>query len=325
MTPLPSPASVQSIISRLRLRQLKLLIALDEHGTLNRAADHLAISQPGATKALNELEGLFNARLFERTPQGLVANDLGRCVTRYARLIQSDLTHMREELMGIMQGTGGQLSIGAITGAIPYLSQVLARLGSAQPELSIAITESTSDQLLEQLDDGRLELVFCNTAVSPRPDVYKSLGSYGEQMVLVTNPRHPLAGHDTVQLHELADYRWIVYPAGMPMRIALEQAFDRAGLPFPRPLIETSSAFSQLYLVHENPAMIAQAPFRVAKFGAKLGMAKKLPCEVDSRSLAYDLVARKSAPLSPAASLFLRELEEYESGRLAMEKSHTPA
>jgi hypothetical protein len=36
-------------------------------------------------------------------------------------------------------------------------------------------------------------------------------------------------------------------------------------------------------------------------------------------------VARKSAPLSPAASLFLRELEEYESGRLAMEKSHTPA
>ncbi len=322
MTPLPIPASVQSIISRLRLRQLKLLIALEEHGTLNRAAEDLAISQPGATKSLNELEALFNAKLFERTPQGLVANDLGRCVTRYARLIQSDLAHMREEMAGIMQGTGGHLALGAITGAIPFLSLVLARLSSAQPELSITITESTSDQLLEQLDDGRLELVFCHTQTSPRPDVYRRLGSYSDQMVLVTNPRHPLAGRDAIQLKDLTDFRWIVYPEGTPMRFALEQAFSRAGLPFPRPLVETSSAFSQLYLLHENPTMIAQVPFRVAKFGAKLGMAQKLPYEVDSSSLAHELLMRKSAPLSPAATLFLQEIERHEASLLPPIAAH---
>ncbi|XOQ68101.1 MAG: hypothetical protein ACFWT5_15815 [Pseudomonas helleri] len=47
--------SLTTIISRLRLKQLRLLIALDEFGSLHKAAESVAITQPGATKALHEL------------------------------------------------------------------------------------------------------------------------------------------------------------------------------------------------------------------------------------------------------------------------------
>ena len=82
-------ASLPALVSRLRLKQLRLLIALDEQGSLHKAAEAVAISQPGATKALNEIESAFGTRLFTRTSQGLEANDLGRCAIRYARLILS--------------------------------------------------------------------------------------------------------------------------------------------------------------------------------------------------------------------------------------------
>ena len=49
-------ASLPALVSRLRLKQLRLLIALDEQGSLHKAAEAVAISQPGATKALNEIE-----------------------------------------------------------------------------------------------------------------------------------------------------------------------------------------------------------------------------------------------------------------------------
>ena len=98
--------SLGSIASRLRLRQLRLLIALDEEGSLHKAAERIAISQPGATKALHEIESTLGATLFLRTHQGLQPNDLGRCVIRYARLIESDLAHLREEMLGILQGEG---------------------------------------------------------------------------------------------------------------------------------------------------------------------------------------------------------------------------
>ncbi|ONI93162.1 hypothetical protein A8F53_34620, partial [Burkholderia cenocepacia] len=50
-------------------------------GSLHKAAEEIAISQPGATKVLREIEDILGMPLFERQPKGLVANDLGRCVT----------------------------------------------------------------------------------------------------------------------------------------------------------------------------------------------------------------------------------------------------
>lgn len=107
--------------SRLRLRQLRLLISLDELGSIHKAAEAMSITQPGATKALNEIESTLGAVLFERTSKGLEANDLGRCVVRYARLIGNDLAHLREEMLGILQGHGGRLSVGTIMGAVPIM------------------------------------------------------------------------------------------------------------------------------------------------------------------------------------------------------------
>ena len=48
--------NADSIAARLRLKQLRLLIALDDHGSLHRAADEMALTQPGATKSLREIE-----------------------------------------------------------------------------------------------------------------------------------------------------------------------------------------------------------------------------------------------------------------------------
>jgi DNA-binding transcriptional LysR family regulator len=121
--------NADSIAARLRLKQLRLLIALDDHGSLHRAADEMALTQPGATKSLREIEATLGATLFTRSAQGIQPNELGRCVIRYARLIHMDVAHLREEMAGILQGTGGRLAIGAITGAVSgVLVDALARL-----------------------------------------------------------------------------------------------------------------------------------------------------------------------------------------------------
>ncbi|WP_240745994.1 hypothetical protein [Cupriavidus oxalaticus] len=67
------------------------------------------MSQPGATKVLREIEDILGMPLFERQPKGLVANDLGRCVTRYARLIYGDLEHLHAEVTALTQGHGATL------------------------------------------------------------------------------------------------------------------------------------------------------------------------------------------------------------------------
>ena len=55
--------------------------------------------------------------LFVRTRRGLEPNELGHCVIRYARLIMTDMSHLREEMKAALEGAGGRLSVGMIMGA----------------------------------------------------------------------------------------------------------------------------------------------------------------------------------------------------------------
>ncbi len=301
-------AALPSIVSRLRLKQLRLLIALDEQGSLHRAAEQVFISQPGATKSLHEIENTFGAELFTRNSQGLVPNDLGRCVIRYARLIHSDVAHLREEMVGILQGHGGRLSVGTIMGAVPMLMRALGRLRRKQPELSVEIVEDTSARLLGLVDQGRLDLAICRSSVSQRPDAYDCLTLHSEQLTVVAHPDHP-ARVATLELADLSIYRWVVYPANMPMRLLLEREFSQCGLEFPRYTVETASTFTMLSLLQEDPELVAVMPLAVAEFSERFGMIRRLPLNLQSRSEPYGVIARHGSTLSAAAQLLLEELQ----------------
>ena len=56
--------TLNSVMSRLHAKQLRLLVALEEQGSLLGAAEKVGLTQPGASKALKELETTFGAELF---------------------------------------------------------------------------------------------------------------------------------------------------------------------------------------------------------------------------------------------------------------------
>lgn len=312
--------SFSSIVSRLRLKQLRLLIALEEHGSVRKAAELMALSQPGATKALQEIETTFGSSLFERTSKGLEANDLGRCVIRYARLIHTDLEHLREEMVGILQGHGGRLAVGTIMGAVPTLVDSLARLRAKQPELSIAIVEDTSSRLLSLLDQGRLDVAICRTSISPRPTAYQTRFRAQEPLVVVANPSHRLASAPALQLADLMDSRWVVFPVNMPMRLTLEREFRQSGLSFPLYAIETSSTFTTLSLLLNDQNLVAVLPIDVAQMALDHGMLVKLALTIQSTSEPFEIVTRANVEYTASMVLLIEEL----TGRRSDSAAYAP-
>ncbi|MFK0376033.1 LysR family transcriptional regulator [Pandoraea sp. NPDC090278] len=300
-----TPPSLNSIISRLHVKQLRLLIAIEEHGSLLGAAKQLAMTQPGASKALHEIETTFGTALFERSNRGLEPNAVGHCVIRYARLIQSDLAHLREEMVGIMRGHGGRVSVGVIMGAVPLLTDAITAVSEAQPEMSIEIVEDTSAALLSQIDAGRLDLAVCRTSVSQTPYLYDSTFVQDETLAVIANTAHPLADAAHVSLEDLAHYRWVVYRANMPMRRLLEREFHDAGLRFPAHLLETTSAFATVSLLQKNPSLVALVSIDVARFHTGHGIACTLPLTLSSLSEPYELVTRRGAPVSHGAQMLM--------------------
>jgi DNA-binding transcriptional LysR family regulator len=299
--------SLSSIVSRLRLKQLRLIVALADHGSLVRAAEQVHLSQPGATKALKEIESAIGATLFIRSNRGLEANALGYCVIRYARLILTDLSHLREELLGILHGRGGRLAVGTIMGGVPFLADALSRLLVQQPNVNFQIVEDTSAQLLELLDQGRLDVALCRTSVSEHPDLYQTVRVRDEELAVVAHPRHPLAKRRSLQLKDLGSYRWVVYRANMPMRLLLEREFHDVDVPFPAALIETTSAFTTLSFLQRHPSMVAMLSVDVAKEFERFGFVKLLPVAFKYRSEPYLLVTRRDRHPTPVSEMFIAE------------------
>ena len=91
---------------------LRPLIAIEESGAPLGASDKAELAQPGASKSWRELGQTFQRKLFECTNRGLIPNEAGQCVLRFARLIQADINNLRFELDAIACGAGRRLAIG---------------------------------------------------------------------------------------------------------------------------------------------------------------------------------------------------------------------
>lgn len=300
--------SLNSIVGRLNAKQLRLLAAVGDHGSLLNAAREVAMSQPGASKALREIESIFGVELFVRTNRGLEPNAAGHCVIRYARLFQTDIAHLRDELLDVLRGHGGRVTAGTIMGAVPFLTTAMNSLLSEQPQMSIEVLEDTSAALLGLLDEGRIDLALCRTSVSRSPELYSSIVVQEESLVVIASTAHRLAGAEQVTLAELKGAHWVVYRANMPIRRLLEREFYEAGLRMPVHLVETTSAFTTMSLLQTNPEFVAMLPVAVADFCTGQGWTCKLALPVTSRSEPYELVTRQGAPLSPGAQLLVKAL-----------------
>lgn len=298
----------QMPLLRLSLRQMQLLAAIDDNGSLKRSAEVIGMSQPRATKALQEAEHLMSRKLFNRTNRGLTPTPAGDCVIRHAKTMLAQLGTLEQELDHLSGDEWKRLRIGTIMGAVPYVTEVIHRYLRRFPQTSIEIIEDTSVEMLRQLDRGLLDLVIGRSSVSATPQLYNVTPFHDELLTVVANAAHPLVGRKRVQLEDLSESRWIVYTASMPMRLLLEQEYRQSGLAFPASLLETRSALTTMSLIQTAPNTIALLSSDVAAFFVNFGMARVLPMHLRSKSQPYEIITRRSYELSDEVVEFTKEV-----------------
>lgn len=294
--------------SRLSLRQIMLIAAIDGSGSLKRAAERIGMSQPRATKALREIEALTERQLFVRTNRGLLPTIAGDCIIRHATILLAQLSSLEEEMQGLSGVEWSQLRIGTIMGAVPYVTERISDHLRRFPQTRIEIVEDTSVELLRLLDRGLLDLVIGRSSVTPTPQHYNSTAFHDETLSVVANPSHPLVRKKRVSLEDLKASRWIVYTAAMPMRLLLEREFRHAGLAFPVALLETRSALATMSLIQADPNTVALLSSDVAGFFVEFGMARTLPMRLSSRSEPYEVITRREIGPSDAVQRFIADL-----------------
>src|SRR5947209_5327179 len=102
---------VDRVGRRLKLRDLHILLAVVQHGTMAKAAAELAVSQPAVSKAIADMEHALGFRLLDRGRNGIEPTIYGSALVKRGRTIFDELKKGLEELTFLADPTVGDLRI----------------------------------------------------------------------------------------------------------------------------------------------------------------------------------------------------------------------
>ncbi|MBW8758364.1 MAG: LysR family transcriptional regulator [Burkholderiales bacterium] len=217
---------------RITLRQLAVFIAVADAGSTTAAAGRVALSQSATSAALNELEAVLEARLFDRVGTRLVLNDTGRGLLPQARAVLDGAAGIERDF-GIAvdardAAAPSLLRVGASTTIGNYLLPTLiadwrrAR-PDAQVDVAIANTAAVAAAVARmEVDIGLIEGPCHEPELLARP--WRE-----EELVICAAPSHPLLAGDPARKLDVAALRqaaWLLREPGSGTREAVEQALQ---------------------------------------------------------------------------------------------------
>jgi DNA-binding transcriptional LysR family regulator len=306
---------LDSLVSRLRFRHLRLLVELHRCGTLSKAAATLHLSQPALSKTLKEVEEAFGFPLFRRGARGLAPTTRGEVIVQGAASLLAALGHLSEAAQASSEEPVAVLHLGAppavaAGGALPA---VLALLQARSERVVVRLREQAVPQLFEALLQGELDALltsFNQAAFAAKRAtrlVYKRCAEH--EYVVIAPPTHPLARKRRVEWDALVDAQWIMPEPALLSRQALESQFLRAGVPVPAPCIVSNNPATNVQLVAAG-AGLAAVPRAMATAEQRLGRIAVLRVEMTPSRVPVALVYRAASAAEPVIKLLHAVVDE---------------
>lgn len=297
-----------------KLKHLRMLVALEEHGKVGRVAAMFGLSQPSLSRTLFELESLAGYRLFDRHNRGTTLTAEGKVLARYARTLLSEAARAEYDMKVIASGKRGSVSIGTVM--TPASDVIVPALNDAQAEyqdLDINISHGSSDALLAQLNAGSLDFAICRLPENANRAMfdYEPIGEETFRIVVAAN--HALAKKSAVEETDLEGLDWVLQPEGSYLRDVIDD-YHRTHVIVPRSVISTSSVLMTILLVRSG-GRVGMFATTVAEMLDQHHLLKALPLNARIDIPGFGLVQLKGKELSPQARGVLEALRQKASER----------
>jgi DNA-binding transcriptional LysR family regulator len=214
----------------MELRQLRYLVALADERHFTRAAEREHVAQPALSQQIRRLEEETGLALVERTTRRVRITDAGELLVARARRILTELDAAHTELQGLRGIQTGKITVGSLHTMGPIdVSLVLAIFHQRHPGIELTVREQSSEELAEMLRVDELDLAFLSVTERVESHGLALHQLVSEELVALLPPSHPLAGHASVRMAELADEQFISYREGSRLRELLTGAGAHAG------------------------------------------------------------------------------------------------
>lgn len=205
--------------------ELKAFYMVARLGSITLAAKKLGLSQPTVTTQIRNLESQYGVELFYRGGRRLTLSDDG------ARLLPMVKVLLQQEadIEFFLRNSGQAQGTLRIAATAPYYILDLVKIFRERlPQVEVSVEIGNSQQVLELLEDYRVDLAASSQLLEDARLVRRVLGT--DPLVVAVHRNHPLANRGSVPLSALSGHCLLMRELGSTTRRLTEQMLADAGL-----------------------------------------------------------------------------------------------
>jgi DNA-binding transcriptional LysR family regulator len=290
---------------RVKLRDLHVLLAAAQFGSLSRAAERLAISYPVVSRTISDLEHSLGVRLFDRGAAGLEPTMYGRAFLDCGTAVFDELRRGVQQIEFLSDPTVGELQIGSTQPMMAgLLSIVIDKLVSRHPRIAIQSTTEANRILRNALRERTIDVVIVPKMSSSENERLDSEFLFDDQLLVVAGLQNRWVRRRRIELAELIDEQWTLPVGDDHVSSLIENGFHSRGLALPKRIVVSDS-------IHLRSSLLATGrylsilPKSMLRFGPKPLTVKTLSIAPLVETLPYEILTLKNRMLSPVAKLFI--------------------
>src|SRR6185295_18922477 len=195
---------------RVRLRDLHILFAVIQHGSMAKAGTHLGISQSAVSQAIAALEDALEVPLLDRTPRGVEPTMYGAALVRRGRAAFDELRLGVKDIEFLADPTMGEVRIACTESiAAGVLPAVIERFYLRYPKVRLHVYATAGHETgFAALHERKVDVVLTLPARPFERDLDEQLYAevlFSDRICLAAASKSPLARRRRIELADLAD------------------------------------------------------------------------------------------------------------------------
>ena len=294
---------------RLKLRDLHILAAVVQCGSMAKAASQLAMSQPAVSEAIASLESALGVRLLDRLPRGIAPTLYAHALLKRGQVVFDELRQGIREIEFLADPTIGEVRLACPeTFAAGLLPEAIDRLSRQYPKIVIRVDQPDTRSLgFQELRERSVDLILVRRPKSLIDDDLNMDTLLDDTHRVVVGANNPLARRRRIALKDIVNEPWIL-PPNIVVGELIAEAFAAKGLAVPAERVNSSSIMLRNRLLATG-RYVTILTDSVLRYNAKVWSLRILPIQLQISPRPLAVVTLKHRTLSPAVRLFIDQLK----------------
>ena len=169
---------------------------------ITKAADHLHVSQPTISMAMQTLEAETGLNIFQREGRKIIITPEGSKLLGKVKHILTQVDQLEEEISDMAHNRNHIRLAMPLQLGTQFLPKILGEFRQQNPEIRLDIIESGGISALHMVEEEKLDMAFTNyeTGFSQKLN-YEKL--FACECCLVTSREHPLVGKTSITMADI--------------------------------------------------------------------------------------------------------------------------